>query len=193
MNWYNLSASTSLVGTPTPGQTSWCELQTIRKRETALLFKHGKAQKWTEGCCCLATISMIATQHLVVEIIFSRPHITPALSFHDPFLHAFSPRPSHPLLLVRLNNSTERRAVFSHWSGQMSVDEQQCSQEDADPPWVCINAACHVLPGVKYYPYWLSYLKLKWEKWFQYVALHEFFSVDKFWDKIIVCVWHSQQ
>lgn len=94
---------------------------------------------------------------------------------------------------TEVNNSTERRAVFSHWSGQMSVDEQQCSQEDADPPWVCINAACHVLPGVKYYPYWLSYLKLKWEKLFQYVALHEFFSVDKFWDKIIVCVWHSQQ
>lgn len=195
MNWYNLSASTSLVGTPTPGQTSWCELQTIRKRETALLFKHGKAQKWTEGCCCLATISMIATQHLVVEIIFSRPHITPALSFHDPVLHAFSPRPSHPLLLVRLRLTTalNRGQFFLTEVDKWVLMNSSARKKMLIPPWVCINAACHVLPGVKCYPYWLSYLKLKWEKLFQYVAPHEFFSVDKFWDKIIVCVWHSQQ
>lgn len=104
MNWYNLSASTSWLGRRRPAKLAGVSYRPSGRGRPLCCLNTAKHKN--EGCCCLATISMIATQHLVVEIIFSRPHITPALSFHDPVLHAFSPRPSHPLLLVRLRLTT---------------------------------------------------------------------------------------
>ena len=126
---------------PRPGPSSWYHLATSRNMDPVLLLKNQRRNtdmitvNWgnlvttqikTEGCCCLATVSKMATRHLVVS-----ERLSPAT--HTSLHHSsFNIPPPHTSLTSALVTSSQvndtatsecwRMAARGrwHWSHSMS-------------------------------------------------------------------------